>query len=103
VEERGRLVGLVEGCVRACVEGEKQKSSAGDKGRNGDGEVKDEMVVDAVEEGEGGREVEERGVYEALRETKGRDDWLVRSERFMVLAAETAGKSSFSHSRCISA
>lgn len=93
VEERGRLVGLVEGCVRACVEGEKQKSSSAVARVNGDDNSKDdEMIIDIEEKKE--------GVYETLRELKGRDDWLVRTERFVILASETAGKSFMSY--CLS-
>jgi nucleolar pre-ribosomal-associated protein 1 len=102
------LVGLVEGCVRACVEGEAQKKKAdaeagakpnviaaggqiavnglngGEEGSDGDDEA------DQGAERKGGDQ--DKAAYEALREHKERDDWLVRTERFVCLAAETAGE-----------
>lgn len=86
VEERGRLVGLVEGCVRACVDGELQKSGSG----SGSG-----VKVDVKEDdGEKKKDIGNDGdkIYNALREHKERDDWFVRTEQFVILAIETAGK-----------
>ena len=115
MEERGRLVGLVENCVRWCVESELAKRAKGVNGvehgkaqQNGDdGDTESSDSSDGEDESD--KEEDSRSkkkdvedstdpgleLFNALRNHRERADWLIRTERFVNLAAETAGKFKF--------